>query len=129
VQLPTSSEHSWPDGVSRQVNLPFSKQIAGVYFHANAGGTFESDGNTPFLAGSAIVAVVPMFNLMFEALVQSAPGDGDEREVVRIFRRVFAWAGISATRNLSRASPSHHARRRARHRVLGYLSYELPFRK
>jgi len=130
VQLPTSSEHSWPDGVSWQVNLPFSKQIAGVYFHANAGGTFESDGNTPFLAGSAIVAVVPMFNLMFEALVQSAPGDGDEREVVRIFSPGFrvGWnlgdtqlvAGVAVpiTRGAGRDTA-----------VLGYLSYELPFRK
>jgi len=127
VLLPTSAER---DSVGWQLNFPFSKQIAGVYFHANAGGTFDENGNTPFLAGSAIVAVRPMFNVMFEALVQSAPGDGDEREVVRIFSPGFriGWnfgdtqlvAGVAVpiTRGAARDTA-----------VLGYLSYELPFRK
>jgi hypothetical protein len=130
VMLPTSAESHWEDGVSWQFNLPFSKQIAGVYFHANAGGTFDADGTTPFLAGSAIVAVSPMFNVMFEALVQSAPGDGDEREVVRIFSpgvragwnfgstQLVAGIAVPITRGAERNTA-----------VLGYLSYELPFRK
>jgi hypothetical protein len=127
VLLPTSAEH---DGVGWQMNFPFSKQIAGVYFHANGGGTFDESGTTPFLAGSAIVAVAPMFNLMFEALVQSAPGDGDEREVVRIFSPGFrvgwnfgdtqlvAGVAVPVTRGAERDTA-----------VLGYFSYELPIRK
>jgi len=127
VLLPTSADH---DNVGWQVNFPFSKQLAGVYFHANAGGTFDENGSTPFLAGSAIVAVRPMFNVMFEALVQSAPGDGDEREVVRIFSpglrvgwnlgdaQFVAGVALPITRGAARDTA-----------VLGYLSYELPFRK
>lgn len=127
VLLPTSADH---DRVGWQLNFPFSKQLAGVYFHANAGGTFDENGNTPFLAGSAIVALAPMFNVMFEALVQSAPGDGDEREVVRIFSpglrvgwnfgdtQLVAGVAVPVTRGAQRDTA-----------VLGYLSYELPFKK
>ena len=130
VMFPSSPERRWSDGIGWQVNLPFSKEIAGVYFHANAGGTFETHGTTPFLAGSAIVAVSPMFNVMFEALVQSAPGEDDEREVVRIFSPGFrvgwnfggtqlvAGVAVPVTRGAERDTA-----------VLGYLSYELPFRK
>jgi len=128
VLLPTSAEH---DSVGWQVNAPFSKQVAAVYFHANVGGTFDANGNTPFAAGSAILAVVPMFNVMFEALVQSAPGqDGGEREVVRIFSpgvragwnfgdtQLVAGVAVPITRGADRDTA-----------VLGYVSFELPFRK
>ena len=127
VVLPTSAEN---DSVGWQLNFPFSKQIAGVYFHANAGGSFDADGATPFLAGSAIAAVSPMFNVMFEALVQSAPGQGDEREVIRIFAPGFragwnfgdtqlvAGFAVPITRGADRDTA-----------VLGYVSYELPFKK
>jgi hypothetical protein len=125
--LPTSAEQ---DRVGWQLNFPFSKQIAGVYFHGNAGGAFDADGATPFLAGSAIAAVSPMFNVMFEALVQSAPGQGDEREVIRIFSPGFraGWnlgdtqlvAGFAVP--ITRGADRNTA-------VLGYVSYELPFKK
>jgi hypothetical protein len=130
LMFPTSAERQWSDGIAWQLNFPFSKEIGGVYFHANAGGTFEPRGTTPFLAGSAIVALSPMFNVMFEALVQSAPADNEERDVVRIFSPGFrvgrnfgdtqfvAGVALPITRGAARDIA-----------VLGYLSYELPFRK
>lgn len=127
VVLPTSSDN---DSVGWQVNFPFSKQLSRVYFHANAGGTFDAHGSSPFLAGSAIVAVVPMFNIMLEALVQSAPGEGSEREVVRTISpglrlgwnlgstQLVTGVAVPFTRGADRDTA-----------VLGYVSFELPFRK
>ena len=128
VLFPTSAEH---DSVAWQMNLPFSKEIAGVYFHANAGGTFDTQGTTPFLAGSAIVAVAPMFNVMLEALVQSAPGQDDsDREIVRTispgvrmgwnFGDTQLVAGVAAP--ITRGAQRDTA-------LLGYISFELPFKK
>jgi len=126
--LPTSAEH---DEVGWQINFPFSKQAARVYLHANAGGTFDASGNSPFVAGSAILAVAPMFNVMLEAVVQSAPGLEDgEREIVRTIspglragwnfgdRQLVAGFAVPITRGAERDIA-----------LLGYLSYELPFKR
>ena len=66
-----------------EFNLPFSKQVRDVYFHWNAGMTHlpsarieGQDYNllTPRIAGSAIWRARPMFNLMFESVVDWAEG-------------------------------------------------------
>jgi DtxR family Mn-dependent transcriptional regulator len=56
-----------------QVNLPFSKQRGDWYLHWNTGVTWladvaETSLTSPFLAGSAIYRLRPMFNLMLESV-------------------------------------------------------------
>lgn len=128
LMAPTS-ERTWDDGVAWQVNLPVSKRLGAVYLHGNVGSTFEKDATTPFFGGSAIVAVTPMVNLMLETVVESAPGIGG-RDVTRIVspgmrigwnigdQQVVAGIAIPVTRGADRDTA-----------VLGYFSYELPFRK
>jgi len=70
-----------------QIDLPFSKQTGDWYWHWNAGltwldrarATFQRDDlvitqvhwlASPFLAGSGIYRLRPMFNLMLEALAE-----------------------------------------------------------
>jgi hypothetical protein len=136
--LPSSADRR-DDGVSGaglQMNLPFSKQVGAWFFHANAGATMLREAGagtpwqqTPFAAGSVIVAVRPLFNLMLEAYSESRPG-APNREVSTTFapgvrtgvnvgdaQWVFGVA-VPITRGAVRD-----------HGVLGYLSYELPFRK
>jgi DtxR family Mn-dependent transcriptional regulator len=69
-----------------QTNLPFSKQRGDWYLHWNAGLTWLGDpGRTsPFIAGSAIYRLRPMFNLMLESVLASNEGvteTGKERVV------------------------------------------------
>jgi DtxR family Mn-dependent transcriptional regulator len=78
--LPTGSvDHGRGNGsYGLQINLPFSKRHEAVYWHWNAGLTWlpraealtgSSDRKnlvSPFLAGSAIYALRPMFHLMLE---------------------------------------------------------------
>lgn len=78
-----------------QINLPFSKQTGDVYWHWNAGFTWlpevdVSPGTdehvsltTPFLSGSGIYRLRPMFHLMLESVAtfeEYAFGDGTARE-------------------------------------------------
>jgi hypothetical protein len=136
VVLPSSASS---DGLGWQVNLPFSKQARAVYFHGNAGNTWQREPastpagrarpwtSTPFVAGSAIVALRPMFHLMFEAFIESAAvagGRDTSTTVVPGFRtgwnpgdRQFVIGfGVPVTRGATRG-----------HGMLTYVSYELPF--
>lgn len=123
-------------GAGLQVNLPVSKQVGSLFFHANAGTTVLREAGadtawqqTPFAAGSVIVALRPMFNLMLEAYAESRPGTPG-REVSTTFAPGFRtgvnvgdaqWiVGVAAP--ITRGAVRDHG-------VLGYLSYELPFRK
>jgi hypothetical protein len=127
--MPTSADRTWDDGIAWQFNLPFSKQVGAVYLHGNAGITFEKGGGSPFVAGSAIVAVAPMFNVMFETLVLTA-SEAEQRDAVWIFspgcrtgwnfgaHQLVAGVAVPVTRGAERDVAA-----------LGYLSYELPFRK
>jgi DtxR family transcriptional regulator, Mn-dependent transcriptional regulator len=89
VVLPSgSSDDGLGDGSwGLQVNLPFSKQRGDWYLHWNAGFTWLADATrtlhvsndmtvvrndaltSPFLAGSAIYRLRPMFNLMLESVM------------------------------------------------------------
>lgn len=136
--LPTSADRRGfgMDGAGWQVNLPFSKEHGSVFFHWNAGATMlrESGADTPwqatpFVAGSVIVAVRPLLNLMVEAYSESRPGDAGRELATTIAPglRVGMNVGdqqwvlglaVPITRGASRDTG-----------VLAYLSYELPFRK
>ena len=66
-----------------EINLPFSKQMGDIYWHWNAGLTWlpsvdalspggdSASLERPFIAGSAIFRLKPMFHLMLESVLQS----------------------------------------------------------
>lgn len=135
--LPTSAERRGfgASGAGWQVNLPFSLESGAVMVHWNLGATRLREGGsgspwatTPFGAGSVIVAVKPMFNLMLEAYTESRPGD-DGREVSTTLAPGFRtgvnvgahqWiVGVAVP--VTRGAVTDRG-------VLGYLSWELPFR-
>jgi DtxR family Mn-dependent transcriptional regulator len=70
-----------------QINFPFSKQMGDWYWHWNAGLTWlpqadiddtrEENLASPFVSGSAIYRLRPMFNLMLESVLLSAELIGD----------------------------------------------------
>jgi DtxR family Mn-dependent transcriptional regulator len=77
-----------------EINLPFSKQMGDIYWHWNAGLTWlpsvdalspggdSASLERPFIAGSAIFRLKPMFHLMLESVVQSVEArtvDGTSR--------------------------------------------------
>src|SRR6185503_12230166 len=127
VMVPTSAERRWADGIAWQVNLPVSKAVGRVYVHANVGSTFEKDIATPFFAASAIVAVSPLFNVMFETFVESAPGVGG-REITRTFAPGFRTGWNIGEKQVVVGLAAPVTRGAARDTaVLGYFSYELPF--
>ena len=132
---PSSAEDR---SIGWQFNLPVSQRVGRMYFHGNAGTTLmpvDEDGTNaagwskaPFAGGSAIVAVTPMFNLMLESLVvwTREPGVRETSYVVSPgFRlgwnlgekQIVIGAGVPITRG-----DTHDTA------VLGYFSYELPFR-
>jgi len=129
-------------GSGCQFNLPFSERTGAVYFHENVGITLLRDAtkdahgepeaawsSSPFVAGSAIVAVRPMFNLMLETYVESDLLDSGSRRttttIIAGFRtgwnvhpqhQVVVGFGVPVT------TGAHHQKA-----ALVYLSYELPF--
>ena len=77
-----------------EINLPFSKQMGDIYWHWNAGLTWlpsvdalspggdSASLERPFIAGSGIFRLKPMFHLMLESVVQSVEArtvDGTSR--------------------------------------------------
>jgi hypothetical protein len=135
VIAPSSAEHRrQSSGLGWQVNLPFSKEAGRVYFHWNAGMTWQPEAPddpwtvTPAAAGSAILAVRPMFHLMLEAAVASArAGDGPSVRTVSFVpgfrtgwnlgeRQLVVGSGLQIVRG-----DLHDVA------VVGYASYELPF--
>lgn len=154
--LPSGDERrALGDGVvGWQVNVPISKQLGDVYLHANAGLTHLPgvDGcpqevcvtvpidtvslTTPHVGLSVIGRVRPMFNLMFESLLDFpedvvAPGLGARRTRLTVlpgfrtgwnFRndQLIVGFGIPVELDLTdRATGTS---------VFVYLSYELPFK-
>ncbi len=127
--MPTSADRTWADGTNWQFNLPFSKEVQRVYLHGNAGSTFEPDRATPFVAASAIVAVTPFFNVMLETLFQFVSDEGTKnvRRTVSPGVRV-GWNRGESQWVIGFALPVVRGPERDV-AALGYLSYELPFRK
>jgi len=129
-----------------QFNLPFSKQSGDIYWHWNAGLTWlpqaELDTNSddtaslelPFLAGSAIYRLRPMFHLMTESVITFAetriPG-GTERETL-----FTVSPGVRGGWNLGDkqlilgfAVPVTWGGGETEPGAFVYFSYELPFKK
>ncbi|MEO7273390.1 MAG: metal-dependent transcriptional regulator [Vicinamibacterales bacterium] len=128
-----------------QVNLPVSKRRGAIYWHGNAGFTWlpraQAAGSServtllsPFLAGSTMFALRPMFHLMLEQVLTFEQSfDGFERS------RGTAYTlspGFRGGWNLGEAQlvggvavPITWEGGESDTGVLLYLSYELPFLK
>jgi hypothetical protein len=109
-------------------SLPFSKEIDRLFLHLNVGNEWR-DGTTPFIAGSAVIAVRPMFNLMLESSTEWAPGDAGRERSTTISPGVrFGWNKGDAQIVLGVGAPITRGAVRD-HGILLYFSYELPFSK
>jgi hypothetical protein len=137
--VPTSAaRRDWGSrGLGWQVNLPFSKQVDGLYFHWNAGATLmrgdladaasDAWAASPFLAGSTIVAITPMLNLVLEAMYEAdATAAGREHAWTMSPGVRVGWNIGPDQVVLGVAVPVTRGGRRDVG-VLGYASYELPF--
>lgn len=130
-----------------QLNLPVSKQTGDWYWHGNAGLTwlpradaFEAEDDrplnlqSPFLAGSGIYRLRPMFNLMLESVLvfdEEEDGAGTTR------RRSFTlspgartgWDLGDAQLVVGAAIPIVWSGGESSPGLFLYGSYELPFRQ
>jgi DtxR family transcriptional regulator, Mn-dependent transcriptional regulator len=147
--LPTGSVQQGRGGGSYglQVNLPFSKRQGKVYLHWNGGFTWlpraEAPGSTPAghaslmspaLAGSAIYALHPMFQLMLENVLtfaQSFDGVETSRETQYTLSPGFrgGWNVGEAQIVTGAALPITRAGGSTDVGVFLYFSYELPFQR
>jgi DtxR family Mn-dependent transcriptional regulator len=129
-----------------QFNLPFSKQTGDWYWHWNAGLTWlpqaeldldpgrEQNLSSPFLAGSAIYRLRPMFNLMLESvwLSQEIIEDADTGRESLFTLSPGARGGWDIGDHqlvLGVAVPVTWVSGDADAGVFLYFSYELPFKK
>lgn len=156
VILPTGADNrGLGDGtVGLDVNLPFSKQQGDVYWHWNAGfsllpGIYGGQSSvtreaidhtlfSPFMAGSAIVRVRPMLNLMLESVVRwehvveeiSAAGRTSRDAVAVVSPGLRGGWNIGDHQLIvGVAVPVTVTETDDRVGVFGYFSYELPFKK
>jgi hypothetical protein len=155
--LPTGSvSRGLGDGsFGLQFNLPFSKQHGDVYWHWNAGVTWlpgadldlsepaggqtpgvDSDTSlvSPFLAGSAIYRLRPMFNLMLESVLafdEFTTGAGTERDTFFTLAPGArgGWNLGDHQLILGFAVPVTWGGGESEAGAFVYLSYELPFKR
>jgi DtxR family Mn-dependent transcriptional regulator len=140
--LPT--DNGGDDWRGFQVNLPASKQRGDFFFHGNAGFTYlhrTSEATnagvslrTPYLSGSAIYRLRPMFNLMYENILSFSEVEVDPGRTGR--QTVFTTApGARGGWNLGDhqliigASAPISFGEQTDAGIFLYLSYELPFKK
>jgi len=125
VILPTGrNEDGFGDGTAGiQLNLPASKQFGNFYLHANAGLTWLPDvGRTPFLGASGVWRTSPTLNLMLEIV-----GEIDESLTVSPgLRRAWNFGNRQLVGGV--ALPLTRSDGATQVAVLGYLSFEMPFR-
>jgi Putative MetA-pathway of phenol degradation len=132
-----------------QINLPLSKQTGDWYWHGNGGFTWlpraeppalnpNAGGRvalmSPFLAGSSIYRVRPMFNLMLEGVLrfdELPDGDATSRETSFTLSPGArgGWNLGDQQLILGAALPITWVDGSAETGLLVYLSYELPFKK
>jgi hypothetical protein len=155
VILPSGNERSGLGNgvVGWQVNLPFSKQRGDFYFHWNGGLTYlpgvltpaadagsESTSDrvyllTPHLAGSALWRARPMFNLMLEGFLEFAELAGLAGTTTRETRFTLSpgarggWNLGTHQLIVGAAVPLTFAESAGDIALLGYFSYELPFKR
>jgi hypothetical protein len=127
--LPTDSTRDG-DRAGAAVNLPFSKQTGNVYWHWNAGFTWQ-DTVTPIIAGSAILRLTGKSHLMLESVLSWDPDEAGGRDrtltIAPGFRRgwnlndrtqVVLGVGMPVTTGGDDTTVA----------LLTYFSYELPFK-
>jgi hypothetical protein len=140
--------------VGMELNLPASRQFGNIFLHGNAGvrmypqvesGVFPLPVElqaprdvslvNPFLAGSAILRVKPMVNLMFESvvlfeerIVGRATTARDTTVILSPGTR-FGWNLGDHQLVLGAAVPFEHSSGETTSGVFGYASWELPFRR
>jgi DtxR family Mn-dependent transcriptional regulator len=135
-----------------QANLPFSKRRGDWYLHWNAGVTWLADATqtfrvandrslvrhdhlvAPFLAGSAIYRLRPMFNLMLESVIlfdESLDVVGTDRTTTFTLSPGFRGGWNIGEKQVIAgfALPVSWTEEEADTGVFLYFSYELPFRK
>jgi DtxR family Mn-dependent transcriptional regulator len=128
-----------------QINLPFSKQTGDWYWHWNGGVTWlpradsledgsRVDLTSPFLAGSTIYRVRPMFNVMLETVLrfdELIDGAATSRETAFVLSPGArgGWNLGDQQLILGAAVPITWVDGSAETGLLVYLSYELPFKK
>jgi hypothetical protein len=140
--------------VGMELNLPASRQFGNIFLHGNAGvrmypqvesGVFPLPVElqaprdvslvNPFLAGSAILRVKPMVNLMFESvvlfeerIVGRATTARDTTVILSPGTR-FGWNLGDHQLVLGAAVPFEHGSGETTSGIFGYASWELPFRR
>ena len=129
-----------------EINLPFSKQMGDIYWHLNAGLTWlpsvdalspggdSASLERPFIAGSAIFRLKPMFHLMLESVLQSAEArtvDGTSRAGLFTLSPGArgGWNIGDHQLVLGFAVPVTWDEDRSETAAFFYLSYELPFKR
>lgn len=141
--LPTATNSAGSDSMGLQFNLPFSKQSGDVYWHWNAGLTWlpsARSGNdrhsleSPFLAGSAIVRLHPMFHAMLETVLnfdESPDGLGTVHEQLFTISPGArgGWDIGDHQLILGVAVPVTWGSGERETAAFFYASYELPFKK
>jgi DtxR family transcriptional regulator, Mn-dependent transcriptional regulator len=138
--------------VGWQFNLPASMQVGDLFFHGNVGLTFypsvesnvfpaplEPQGPAsvtlvdPFIAGSVILRVRPMFNLMVEGVVQSTEAVAGRGITERTHTVIvspgtrFGWNLAGQQIVLGVAVPISRERSDTTTGAFAYASWELPF--
>lgn len=135
--VPSSSERrgaGWR-GAGFAASLPFSKEINYLFLHLNAGNEWlrGDDGagdweTTPYVAGSAVVAIRPMFNFLLEAVNEWQPGEAGRERVTTISPGIrFGWNTAADTQLVIGVGAPITRGAVRDHGILLYLSYELPF--
>jgi hypothetical protein len=124
-----------------QANLPVSKRVGRLYFHFNAGATWqradEHHGSSarelrwrmsPALGGSAILALRPMVHLMLETLVNTEPDGNGGRDASTTISPGLrtGWNFGEKQFVVGAAVPISLGAERSV-ALLGYVSYELRF--
>ena len=141
--LPTATNSAGSDSMGLQFNLPFSKQSGDVYWHWNAGltwlpsarsGTDRHSLESPFLAGSAIVRLHPMFHAMLETVLnfdESPDGLGTVHEQLFTISPGArgGWDIGDHQLILGVAVPVTWGSGERETAAFFYASYELPFKK
>ena len=134
------------DSLGLEFNLPFSKQVGDIYFHWNAGLTWLPSVNgissrgdrtsleRPFLAGSGIYRVKPMFHLMLESVWESEEFlsiDGTSRAAFFTLSPGArgGWNFGDRQLVLGVAVPVVWGEGATDKAAFFYLSYELPFKR
>jgi DtxR family Mn-dependent transcriptional regulator len=142
--LPTgSASEDDADATGLQFNLPFSKQRGDVYWHGNAGMTWFPSANvagehrsfeSPFIAGSAIVRLHPMFHAMLETVLNftELPSESGTRreDLFTLSPGVRGGWDIGDQQLIfGLAIPMTWGSGRQETAGFIYASYELPFKK